>query len=87
LAATDICRATSQSTSPFNRAGTDDGRADPDEYRIVPENRGVPAPRAIGPVRRRSGANSWRVFATAEENLYVERYIISSWAMRAPASA
>ena len=53
------------------------------EYRIVPENRDafLRAVRAIGPVRRRNGANSWRVFRDlAEENLYVERYIISSWA-------
>jgi len=53
------------------------------EYRIQPEHRDdfLRSVRAIGPVRRRNGANSWRVFRDlAEENLYVERYIISSWA-------
>jgi len=53
------------------------------EYRIDPDNRDafLRAVRAIGPVRRRNGANSWRVFRDlAEEGLFVERYIISSWA-------
>jgi MFS family permease len=53
------------------------------EYRIDPANRDafLRAVRAIGPVRRRNGANSWRVFRDlAEEGLFVERYIISSWA-------
>jgi len=53
------------------------------EYRIEPENRDnfLRAVRAIGPVRRRNGANSWRVFRDlAEDGLFVERYIISSWA-------
>jgi hypothetical protein len=37
--------------------------------------------RAVGPVRRRNGANSWRVFRDlAEDGLFVERYIVSSWA-------
>jgi hypothetical protein len=32
-------------------------------------------------VRRRNGAGSWRVFRDlAEDGLFVERYIISSWA-------
>ena len=49
------------------------------EYRIDPENREafLRAMRAIGPVRRRNGANSWRVFRDlAEDGLFVERYII-----------
>ena len=53
------------------------------EYRIDPANRDafLRAVRAIGPVRRRNGANSWRVFRDlAEDGLFVERYIISSWA-------
>ncbi len=53
------------------------------EYRIDPENRDafLRAVRAIGPVRRRNGANSWRVFRDlGEEGLFVERYILSSWA-------
>jgi MFS family permease len=53
------------------------------EYRIDPADRDafLRAVRAIGPVRRRNGANSWRVFRDlAEEGLFVERYIISSWA-------
>jgi len=53
------------------------------EYRILPENAEafLRAVRSMGPVRRRNGANSWRVFRDiAEEGLFVERYIISSWA-------
>ena len=53
------------------------------EYRIDPANTEafLRAVRAIGPVRRRNGANSWRVFRDlAEDGLFVERYIISSWA-------
>jgi MFS family permease len=53
------------------------------EYRIDPENRDafLRAMHAIGPVRRRNGANSWRVFRDlGEEGLFVERYILSSWA-------
>lgn len=53
------------------------------EYRIDAASRDafLRAVRAIGPVRRRNGANSWRVFRDlAEEGLFVERYIISSWA-------
>jgi MFS family permease len=53
------------------------------EYRIDSANRDgfLRAVRAIGPVRRRNGANSWRVFRDlAEDGLFVERYIVSSWA-------
>jgi MFS family permease len=53
------------------------------EYRIDPTHHDafLRAVRAIGPVRRRNGANSWRVFRDlAEDGLFVERYIISSWA-------
>jgi MFS family permease len=53
------------------------------EYRIDADKRNafLRAVHAIGPVRRRNGANSWRVFRdVAEEGLFVERYIISSWA-------
>jgi MFS family permease len=53
------------------------------EYRILQENREafLRAIRAIGPVRRRNGAESWRVFRDlAEEGLFVERYILGSWA-------
>jgi MFS family permease len=53
------------------------------EYRIAPGNRDafLRAIRAMGPVRRRNGANSWRVFRDlAEEGLFVERYILGSWA-------
>ncbi len=53
------------------------------EYRVAPEEREafLRAVRAMGPVRRRNGASSWRVFRDlAEEGKYVERYILSSWA-------
>jgi len=53
------------------------------EYRVDPGNRDafLRAVRAIGPARRRNGASSWRVFRDlGEEGLFVERYIISSWA-------
>jgi MFS family permease len=53
------------------------------EYRVLPENREafLRAMRSIGPVRRRNGANSWRVFRDlAEDGLFVERYILTSWA-------
>ena len=53
------------------------------EYRIKPESRMdfLHAIDAIGPTRRRNGANSWRVFRDlSEDNLFVERYIITSWA-------
>ncbi len=53
------------------------------EYRVDPDQREgfLRAIRAMGPVRRRNGASSWRVFRDlAEEGKYVERYILSSWA-------
>jgi len=53
------------------------------EYRIAAEHRAafLLAIRQVGPVRRRNGATSWRVFRDlAEEGLYVERYILDSWA-------
>lgn len=53
------------------------------EYRVAPENRDafLGAIRAMGPVRRRNGADSWRVFRDlAEEGLFVERYVLGSWA-------
>ncbi|MEO8508757.1 MAG: MFS transporter [Betaproteobacteria bacterium] len=53
------------------------------EYRVDADKRNafLRAVHAVGPVRRRNGANSWRVFRdVAEEGLFVERYIISSWA-------
>jgi MFS family permease len=53
------------------------------EYRISTENRDafLRAIHDLGPVRRRNGATSWRVFRDlGEEGRYVERYIIASWA-------
>jgi len=53
------------------------------EYRIAPDQRDafLRAIRSVGPVRRRNGAVSWRVFRDlAEEGMYVERYILDSWA-------
>lgn len=53
------------------------------EYRVNAEHRDafLLAIRLVGPVRRRNGAASWRVFRDlAEEGLYVERYILDSWA-------
>ncbi|MFO1302767.1 MAG: MFS transporter, partial [Burkholderiales bacterium] len=53
------------------------------EYRVDEPHRDdfLRAVRAMGPVRRRNGADSWRVFRDlAEDGLFVERYIISSWA-------
>lgn len=53
------------------------------EYRVAAEHREafLLAIRLVGPVRRRNGATSWRVFRDlAEEGLYVERYILDSWA-------
>jgi MFS family permease len=53
------------------------------EYRIAPEDeaaflRGI---HAIERTRRRNGAEDWRVFRDiAEQDCFVERYIISSWA-------
>jgi MFS family permease len=53
------------------------------EYRIDEPNRDafVRAIRRVGPTRRRNGATSWRVYRDlGEEDRYVERYVIASWA-------
>src|SRR5438477_505673 len=53
------------------------------EYRIDASNRNafVRAIRRIGLTRRRNGATSWRVYRDlGEEDRYVERYVIASWA-------
>jgi MFS family permease len=53
------------------------------EYRIEPENRNafMKAIHAVEPTRRRNGAGSWRVFRDLEEEgLFVERFVIASWA-------
>jgi hypothetical protein len=53
------------------------------EYRIEPPNRSgfLRAIAAVGPTRRRSGATSWRVFRDlGDEERFVERYVIASWA-------
>ncbi len=53
------------------------------EYRIAPENREafLKAIQAVEPTRRRNGASSWRVFRNlGEDGLFVERFIIESWA-------
>jgi MFS family permease len=53
------------------------------EYRIAPENVAafLLAIHAIERTRRRNGADDWRVFRDiAEQDCFVERYIISSWA-------
>lgn len=53
------------------------------EYRIAPENRDafLRAIHAIEPTRRRNGAYDWRVFRDiSEDDRFVERYIITSWA-------
>jgi MFS family permease len=53
------------------------------EYRIAPENvtEFLHAIHAIERTRRRNGADDWRVFRDiAEQDCFVERYIISSWA-------
>ena len=53
------------------------------EYRIDAPNRDafVRAIRRVGPTRRRNGATSWRVYRDlGEEDRYVERYVIASWA-------
>jgi MFS family permease len=53
------------------------------EYRIDASDRDafVRAMRLIGPTRRRNGATSWRVYRDlGEEDRYVERYVIASWA-------
>ena len=53
------------------------------EYRVNPENREafLRAIRPIEAVRRRNGASSWRVFRDLEdEERFVERFVITSWA-------
>lgn len=53
------------------------------EYRIAPEHRKafLHAMEAVGPTRRRSGATSWRVFRDlGDEERFVERYVVASWA-------
>jgi MFS family permease len=53
------------------------------EYQIEPRNRKpfLRAIHAVETIRRRNGATSWRVFRDlAEEDRFVERYIIASWA-------
>jgi MFS family permease len=53
------------------------------EYRIDAENRDafLKAIQKVGPTRRRNGATSWRVFRdVGEDGLFVERYLIASWA-------
>src|ERR1022692_4584012 len=53
------------------------------EYRVAPENVAafLRAIHAIERTRRRNGADDWRAFRDiAEEDCFVERYIISSWA-------
>jgi hypothetical protein len=52
-------------------------------YRIDAEHREefLRAIHAVEPARRRNGASSWRVFRDlAEDGLFVERFIIASWA-------
>jgi MFS family permease len=53
------------------------------QYRIAPENVAafLREIHAIERTRRRNGADDWRVFRDiAEQDCFVERYIISSWA-------
>jgi MFS family permease len=53
------------------------------EYRIDPARHDEfrRAVRAVEPVRRRNGANSWRLFRDlGEDDRFVERFIIASWA-------
>ena len=53
------------------------------EYRIEPHDRKafLLAIKAVEPTRRRSGATSWRVFRDlGDEERFVERYVIASWA-------
>jgi hypothetical protein len=53
------------------------------EYRVAPEDVApfLRAIHAIERTRRRNGADDWRVFRDiAEEDCFVERYIIASWA-------
>jgi quinol monooxygenase YgiN len=53
------------------------------EYRIEPQHRAafLAAIAAVGPTRRRNGAASWRIFRDlGDEERFVERYVIASWA-------
>jgi Transmembrane secretion effector len=53
------------------------------EYQIDASNRNafLRAIRLVGPTRRRNGATSWRVYRDlGQEDRYVERYVIASWA-------
>jgi hypothetical protein len=53
------------------------------EYHVDPQQHGefLSAVRAVEPVRRRNGANSWRLFRDlGEADRFVERFIIASWA-------
>jgi MFS family permease len=53
------------------------------EYQIAPEHHDafMRAINAVGPIRRRNGASSWRVFRDlGEKDRFVERFIITSWA-------
>jgi MFS family permease len=53
------------------------------EYRIDAEHRDefLRAIHAVEPARRRNGASSWRVFRDlSEDGLFVERFVIASWA-------
>jgi hypothetical protein len=53
------------------------------EYRIEPATRDafLKAIYAVEPIRRRNGAESWRVFRDLEEDgRFVERFVIASWA-------
>jgi hypothetical protein len=53
------------------------------EYQIAPEHGDafLRAIHAVGTVRRRNGASSWRVFRDlGEDGRYVERFIVTSWA-------
>jgi hypothetical protein len=53
------------------------------EYRVDVERREefLRAIHAVEPVRRRNGAVSWRVFRNlGEDGVFVERFILASWA-------
>jgi hypothetical protein len=53
------------------------------EYRIAPENRVrfLHEIHLLEAVRRRNGANAWRVFRdVGEDGRFVERFIVTSWA-------
>ena len=53
------------------------------EYRIEPDKRAAfyQAIEAVEATRRRNGANSWRVFRDiGEDDRFIERYVITSWA-------